>query len=109
MHILWAEEPRGGRQRFEYLDLRQILKHALGLATQLGNTFSLCYLYYDCPGDRPEAHRREVDLFKERVGHELRIRALTYQEVYERLADFGQVDSDYLDYLGTRYFRSSKL
>ena len=101
---LWAEELRGGRQRFEYLDPRQLLKHALGLATQLGKGFSLYYLYYDWPGDRPEAHRREVDLFAERVGDEIGFRALTYQEVYERLRDSRQAGSDYLDFLGDRYF-----
>ena len=74
---LWAEELRCGRQRFEYLYPRQLLKHALGLATRKGNRFSLYYLYYDWTGKRPEAHRREVDLFDERVGDEIRFRALT--------------------------------
>ena len=101
---LWAEELRGGRQRFEYLDARQLLKHALGLVTQLGNRFSLYYLYYDWPGERPEAHRREVDLFDESVGDEIRFKALTYQEVFEKLRDSGQAGSEHLDYLGTRYF-----
>ena len=54
----WAEELCGGRPRFEYLDARQLLKHALGLATQLGCSFSLYYLYYERPGDGLEAHRR---------------------------------------------------
>ena len=101
---LWAEELRGGRQRFEYLDPRQLLKHALGLVTQLGNRFSLYYLYYDWPGERPEAHRREVDLFDESVGDEIRFKALTYQEVFEKLRDSGQASSGYMDYLETRYF-----
>ena len=101
---LRAEELHGSRQRFEYLDPRQLLKHALGLATQLGNRFSLYYLYYDWPGERPEVHRREVDLFGERVGTEIRFKAFTYQQVFERLLDSGQVDSEYLDYLATRYF-----
>ena len=101
---LWAEELRGGRQRFEYLDSRQLLKHALGLATQQGNRFSLHYLYYDWPGDRLGAHGREVDSFDEWMGDEIRFKALTYQEVFERLKDSGQAGSDYLDYLETRYF-----
>ena len=101
---LWAEELRGGRQRFEYLDPRQLLKHALGLAAQLGNRFSLYYLYYDWPGDGMGAHRREVDLFDECVGGEIRFKALTYQEVFEKLRDSGQAGSEYLDYLETRYF-----
>ena len=102
---LWAEELRGGRQRFEYLDPRQLLKHALGLATQLGNKFSLYYLYYDWSGYGTETHRREIDSFGERVGDEIRFKALTYQEVFERLRDSGQAGSEYLEYLETRYFR----
>ena len=101
---LWAEELRGGRQRFEYLNPRQLLKHALGLAVQLGNRFSLYYLYYDWPGDGMGAHRREVDLFDECVGGEIRFKALTYQEVFEKLRGSGQAGSEYLDYLETRYF-----
>ena len=101
---LWAEERRGGRQRFEYLDLRQLLKHALGLATQMGSGFRLLCLYYDWTGARREAHRGEVDVFSERVGDEIGFRVLTYQEVFEKLRDSGQVGPEYLDYLGTRYF-----
>lgn len=101
---LWDEELCGSNQQFEYLDPRQLLKHALGLATQLGHKFSLYYLYYDWPGNRSEEHKRETDLFTERVGAEVRFKSLTYQDVFERLKDFGQVDSEYLDYLETRYF-----
>ena len=101
---LRAEELRGGRQRFEYLDPRQLLKHALGLATQMGNRFSLYYLYYDWSGEGLEAHRREVDLFDKQVGHEIRFRELTYQGVFERLRTSGQASADYLSYLESRYF-----
>ena len=101
---LWTEELHGGRQRFEYLDPRQLLKHALGLATQLGGGFSLCYLYYDWPGKSPEAHRREIDLFNVLVGGEIGFKALTYQHVFARLMDSGQAGAEYVDYLGTRYF-----
>ena len=63
-----------------------------------------CYLYYDWLGERPEVHRREVDLFDECVGDEIRFKALTYQEVFEKLTEYGQAGSEYLDYLETRYF-----
>lgn len=102
---LWAEEINGGGQRFEYLDTRQLLKHALGLATQLGSGFSLHYLYYDCTGKEAEAHRREITTFGESVGDEIRFRTLTYQQVFAGLMESEQVDTDYLDYLGGRYFR----
>ena len=102
---LRAEEIHGGLQRFEYLEPRQLLKHALGLATQLGGEFSLWYLYYDWAGERPAAHRREIDLFDELVGHEVRLSTLPYQQVFARLAESVEADSDYLKYLGDRYFR----
>lgn len=101
---LWDEERCGGRQRFEYLDPRQLLKHALGLAKKMGNRFSLYYLYYDCVGKEQEAHRQEIDCFGKRVGDEIRFKALTYQEVFKRLRDSGQADADYLDCLESRYF-----
>ena len=101
---LRAEEVHGGRQRFEYLDPRQLLKHALGLASQKENRFSLYYLYYDWPGDRPEAHRREIEVFDQLVGKETRFKVLSYQEVYQRLRNQEHAAPEYLDYLGTRYF-----
>ena len=103
---LRTEELRGRRQRFEYLDARQLLKHALGLAAQLGREFSLCYLYYDWPGEQREAHRREIGRFNELVGAEIGFRAISYQQVFSRLKESGQASADYLDYLGARYFAS---
>ena len=101
---LWAEERCGGRQRFEYLDPRQLLKHALGLSANLDGSFVLLYLYYDWIGARPEAHRREVEIFAERVGDEIGFRAFTYQSVFGRLRGSGQADMGYVEYLADRYF-----
>ena len=101
---LWAEERHGGRQRVEYLDPRQLLKHALGLSTNRAGRFSLVYLYYDWVGVRPEAHRQEVDIFSERVGDETGFKALTYQSVFGRLRDSGKADAGYVEYLADRYF-----
>ena len=101
---LWDEECRGGPKRFEYLDARQLLKHTLGLATQLGSRFSLLYLYYEQPGDGLEAHRCEIGMFERWVGAEINFKALTYQEVFERLRQSEQAGSEYLKYLETRYF-----
>ena len=104
---LRAEELLGCKQRFEYLDPRQLLKHTLGLATQMGKRFSLLYLYYDYydrVGTGPEAHKREVDRFAERVGDEIKFRTLTYQEVFERLKNSRQANTNYLNYLESKYF-----
>lgn len=91
-------------EAFKFLNAPQLLKHALGLANQLSNQFSLYYLYYDWPGPESEAHWAEVARFAERVGAELRFRALTYQEVYGRLCTYDVVDPEYLSYLESRYF-----
>ena len=101
-----AEELHEGPRGFEYLDPGQLLKHALGLVSQCGDKFSLYYLYYDYPGRRSEAHRKEIARFADCVGDEIRFKALTYQEVFGKLKMSGQVDTGYLKYLGTRYFNS---
>ena len=99
-----AEELHEHGSPFEYFDPGQLLKHALGLATQLGDRFSLYYLYYGFAGKMAEAHRREIERFDNRVGAELRFKALTYQEIYGRLRVSEQAEPGYVDYLGGRYF-----
>ena len=102
---LRAQEILPDRTGFSYLDPWQLLKHALGLAKQLGSGFSLQYIYYDWPGKTTEAHRSEVERFADLVGDELRFKAMTYQRVYEGLRDSGLAEDEYLDYLGERYFQ----
>ena len=102
---LRAQEALTDRTGFSYLDPWQLLKHALGLATQLGNGFSLQYIYYDWPGKTAEVHRSEVERFADFVGDELRFKAMTYQQIYEVLRDSGLAEAEYLDYLGERYFQ----
>ncbi len=99
---VFAEELHGQLHRFEYLDPYQLLKHVLGLAKH--DQFSLYYLYYDCPGKRSEAHKKEIWGFANRVGEEIRFKSLTYQKAYGRLCASNQADSEYLDYLEARYF-----
>ncbi|MBI4572670.1 MAG: hypothetical protein HY713_05220 [candidate division NC10 bacterium] len=94
-----------GSERFRYLDAPQLLKHALGLATQLSDRFSLYYLYFDWPSSAADLHRTEMDHFANRVGEELRFRTLTYQELFHRLlASPVSLDAEYVDYLRARYF-----
>jgi len=93
-----------GSEQFRFLNAAQLLKHALGLATQRGDQFALHYLYYDVACATSEVHREEVERFADRVGSELRLRADTYQQMYGNLASRGDVDSQYIGYLGRRYF-----
>ena len=99
-----AEDLHRSRCRFEFLDPGQLLKHALGLATQLVDRFRLHYLYHDHPGEESKAHRSEVERFASLVGDEIRFKAVTYQEVFDKLKGSGQPDPGYLDYLAGRYF-----
>ena len=92
-----------GVKQFRYLDAPQLLKHALGLATQLGDQFSLYYTYLDWPGKESDVHREEVIQFAGFVGAELGFKAITYQQIFLSLQNEQGVDSDYLDYLGERY------
>lgn len=102
-----AEEIQHGRTRYRYLYATQLLKHALGMATQCRDGFGLCYLYYEWSGPMAREHRRELEHFAARAGAELDFRWLSYQELYRRLRAAGGVDPAYLDYLGARYFREN--
>ena len=100
-----AQELQDGRSRYRFLYATQLLKHALGMATQCHQGFSLVYLYYDWSGPAARAHRKELEHFAARVGAELDLRWLSYQELYRRLrGSLGPEDADYLGYLAARYF-----
>ena len=101
-----AKMLRDGDWRPEFLDPGQLLKHVLGLAKQ-GNRFTLCYLYFDCAGERSDAHREEVQSFAAQVGEEIQFRALTYQGMFSALSAAATADAEsvaYLEYLSNRYF-----
>lgn len=103
-----ADDVQGKGERFVYLDVPQLLKHALGLATNLKQNYSLCYLYYDWPSPESAAHQLEVDRFAGRVGRELRFRIITYQTLFRRLSQkCGPGDDEYTGYLRSRYFRNA--
>ena len=98
-----AERMSRGEARFRYLDVPQLLKHALGLSNQLGDHFSLYYLYLDWPGEESVAHGNEIENFRQMVGEELGFMALTYQDLLLRLGREQGVDAGYLSYLQSRY------
>lgn len=99
-----AEDLKSGAEFFRLLDAPQLLKHALGLATQRPGRFALYYLYFDSASSRGEQHRSEVAMFASRVGHEFGFRAITYQDLYHALRREPETDAVYLAYLGARYF-----
>jgi hypothetical protein len=100
-----ATEIQAARHRFLHFDAVQMLKHALGLATQLGSRFSLWYVYFDCECAESDIHKAEINEFAEAVGAEIRFNTVTYQELFRRLQSAGSsVDAQFVDYLGHRYF-----
>jgi hypothetical protein len=103
-----AEEMQQGRARYRFLYATQLLKHALGMATQCRAdgkpTFSLLYLYYEWSGPAAREHRRELAHFAGRVDAELDFRWLSYQDLFHRLKESAGVDAAYLAYLEARYF-----
>jgi hypothetical protein len=99
-----AEELQAGRERLKYLNGAQLLKHALGLASNGLRTSSLVYLYFDRPGKEGSAHRAEADRVVERLGAEIELHATTYQALFRALCGVPELDREYFDYLAQRYF-----
>ena len=103
-----ATELQAGRAHFRYLDVAQLLKHALGLATQHEGKFGLNYVFYELAGPESLAHRAEVDRFQGLVGNDFRFRWNSYQDIYKLLSQaVGQEHIAYTTYLGQRYFHDA--
>ena len=93
-----------GTEQFRYLDVPQLLKHALGLSAKMSSDFALYYVYFDWPGPEAEVHREEIRRFEGLVGDELRFPGLPYQDLFRSLETaIRQEDESYLSYLQTRY------
>ena len=98
-----------GREKFEYLDAAQLLKHMLGLATtgsETGSDWHLHYLWFDGGKIVSEGHREEIVRFAQCLGPEAaHFTAQTYQDFFSRLAtSLGTEHKGYLSYLKSRYF-----
>jgi hypothetical protein len=100
-----ANDVRDRKETFEHFDVAQMLKHALGLATNLKDRFSLWYAYYECQCPESDIHCAEAKQFGERVGAEIRFKAMTYRDAFERLQTNGEgLEPSHMDYLQRRYF-----
>jgi len=73
-----AEEVQLKEIAFRHLDAPQLMKHALGLATHCGSKFRLLYVYFDAPGPEGDLHRKEIEIFTDRLMSELGFRAFSY-------------------------------
>ena len=105
-----ADQLRINPAAFELLDVAQLLKHMLGLATNQSRTnqtrWRLCCLWYRPVGALGDQHASELDRFAQQIGPDVsRFFALTYQEAFRLLGDvLGQEHLAYQQYLRNRYF-----
>jgi hypothetical protein len=94
-----------GRTEFEILAPAQLLKHALGIATQHRDRGALLYVFYDVAGSEGAQHRKEMAVFTDLVGGELGFRGLSYQDLFQGLGSFETPEeSSFIRYLRERYF-----
>lgn len=100
-----AEAILKGEGYFRWLDVPQLLKHAVGLATALRVRFTLHYIYFDSPGTEGAGHAREIEGFTALVGEEIRFVPRSYQNFFRNLIlNIGIDHSQYVSYLQERYF-----
>lgn len=101
---------RDGDEAFSHLDVPQLLKHSLGLARTLGDSFELWYLYFDWPTPVGDTHWHEIATFEKAVDVDVGFTAMAYQDLFERLSDsVGNDDRSFLSYLRSRYFSQPAL
>ena len=103
-----ADEIRQNRAQFDLLDVAQLLKHMLGLASNQEH-WQLLYLWYNPEGPAGDKHTSEIDSFRRLIGADAkRFSSLTYQELFRRLCHFlGKQHLEYQAYLRNRYFGSA--
>jgi hypothetical protein len=92
--------------KFEYLDVAQLIKHLLGLKNKYPEGgFTLLYLWYDVIGNDGIEHRKEIEKFAEIAKKDnIKFRHITYQEVIINLSKEFYVDNEvYVNYLTDRY------
>ena len=93
------------QEEFSVLDARQLLTRILGLAKVYGKGFTLLYLWYDDPSQDAARHRAQIKTFMLRLNGEIDFRAMTYQELFQKIKSNPSVDTAYVEYLAKRYFR----
>lgn len=98
-----ADELRLKPTEFELLDVAQLLKHMLGLASGL-NRWRLCCLWFRPSGAMGDQHAAELDRFVQRIGPDASLFfSVTYQDAFRRLEELlGHEHAEYRHYLRDR-------
>ena len=98
-----ADQMKDGRVNFRHLDAPQLLKHSLGLRRKYPRG-RLLLLWYDVDAPETKAFADEIQAFAQSVDEEIGFRAITYQQVFARLATETSVAPAYVEYIRNRYF-----
>ncbi|MBI5922423.1 MAG: hypothetical protein HY847_12385 [Betaproteobacteria bacterium] len=96
------------RPEWIHLDVPQLLKHLLGLASDPSKPATLVYLWFDTGSADANAHRKEVERFKGEVaGDSVVIRSATYQEIFKGISESEEPVVGWHSYMSRRYFAES--
>jgi len=99
-----ARAVHAGSEEYRYLDVPQLLKHALGLEREAGSQqWALRYVYFAASGDPSRDHDAEIERFTTAVGGELCFAALDYQAMFKSFASSPSIEAKYVTYLQERY------
>jgi len=98
-----ANQLRDGRVNFRHLDVPQLLKHSLGLRRKYPQG-RLLLLWYDVDAPETKVFADEIQAFAQSIDEEIGFRAITYQQVFARLATEPSAAPAYVEYIRNRYF-----
>ena len=94
-----------GKTSFTYLDANQLIKHILGLTKTFGKLqFELIYMWYEVDSKETAVHKKQITEFKKSLEGEAHFRSLTYQQAFNNIQRYPNVDKHYMGYLTERYF-----
>jgi hypothetical protein len=99
-----ARRISAGQEHFVWLADTWLLNNILGLVDKFGKDFTFLYLWYDYTFCGQAILRTEVETFILRLNGEIDFRAMTYQELFQKMQGDPAVDEKYMAYLRERYF-----
>ena len=96
------------RPQWRHLDVPQLLKHMLGLASDPDGASTLLYLWYDTGLSDADSHRAEVARFAEQVrGDRIAFLSQTYQAAFGALSPASIPTVGWYAYMNDRYFQTA--
>jgi hypothetical protein len=110
---LWTEAGLDGAQALAntlapswlHLDVAQLLKHMLGLASENQGATSLLYLWYDSGMADGALHRQEISRFAAIVRNDrVAFNERSYQDVFSAIGVDQQPQLGWYEYMRSRYF-----